>query len=102
MIVLATAALLLIQSVFAIIIVPDGNIQSNTKVNFHVVNGFDDSPVRIQVHDAQGNILSSSDGVTGSPISLYIPPHTSQPTYLVAKKLSINASTTQPLIFGSN
>jgi hypothetical protein len=100
MLVLA-AIFLLIQSTFALTIIPPSDVKPNTKANFSVKNGLEGSPVRLQVHDVNGNILSNSEGVTGTPIPLYIP-ETSQQTFLVATKLSDNSSITQPFIIGSN
>ena len=101
MFVFALVAILLAQSTFALRILPQGVAKPNSQATFKVVNDLQGSPVRLQVHDSDGNILSNSEGVTNGPIQLYIP-QTDKPTYLVATKLSDKSSTTQPLIIGSN
>ena len=74
MIAMVLVAALCFSSSFALrIISPEGNAQPNTFSNFSVVNQDLGAPVRLQVHDSNGNILSNSEGVTGTPISLYVP-----------------------------
>ncbi len=91
----------LFKSSSALGIFTEGNPQPNSYSNFKVVNDSQGAPVRLQLHDINGNILSSSDGVTGGQISLYIP-QTAQKTYLVARKLNSSSVVTQPFVFGSN
>ncbi len=86
---------LLIQSILAFKIDAIGDVLPGKKNYFRVsgVSRYFD----FEIHDIRGNILSTSTGLEGSRVSIYVPLHI-EGTFLVAAcDDDKNKATTQPL-----